>query len=154
MPSLEPIWTTVLWCGSIETKLTLLDLKRYRKGQSGWSSMIKCQPILIYSGGQEFPQFWSDSSEYWLPKSIKLSMVYLHYIYTKKLPYNLRAGKIIIQQKCNTTTHDLNSLTYQGAKLWNSLPEHIKTAESVNKFQILIEKCYKKSEIIAPIVVG
>ncbi len=31
-------------------------------------------------------------------------------------------------------------LTYQGAKLWNSLPEHIKTAESVNKFQILIEK--------------
>ncbi len=26
---------TVLWCGSIETKLTLLDLKRYRKGQSG-----------------------------------------------------------------------------------------------------------------------
>ncbi len=58
----------------------------------------------------------------------------------KKLPYNLRASKIIIQLKCNTTTIGLNSLTYQGAKLWNSLPEHIKTVESVNKFQILIEK--------------
>ncbi len=142
--SLEPIWTTVLWCGSIETKLTLLDLKSYRKGQSGWSSMIKCRPILIYSRWQEFPQFWSDGSEYWLPKSIKPSMVYLHYIQNlfneKKLPYNLRASKIIIQPKCNTTTHGLNSLTYQVAKLWNSLHEHIKTAESVNKFQILIEK--------------
>ncbi len=58
----------------------------------------------------------------------------------KNLPYNLRASKIIIQPKCNTTTHGLNSLTYEDAKLWNSLPEHIKTAESVNKFQILIEK--------------
>ncbi len=53
---------------------------------------------------------------------------------------NLLNSKIIIQPKCNTTTHGLNSLTYQGAKLWNSLPKHIKSAESVNKFQILIEK--------------
>ncbi len=48
----------------------------------------------------------------------------------KKLPYHLRASKIIIQPKCNTTTHGLNSLTYQDAKIWNSLPENIKTAES------------------------
>ncbi len=47
---------------------------------------------------------------------------------------------MIIQPKCNTTTHGLNSLTYQGAKLWNNLQEHIKTAESIDKFQILIEK--------------
>ncbi len=110
MPSWELIWTTVLWCGSIETKLTLLNLKRYRKGQSVWSSMIKCQPIVIYSGGHGFPS--SDQ---------------------------MAASKIIIQPKCNTT-HGLNSLTYQGAKLWNRLLEHIKAAESVNKFQILIEK--------------
>ncbi len=70
-----------------------------------------------------------------------LSPLYIqNHFNEKKLPYNLRASKIIIQPKCNTTTHGLNSLTYQGAKLWNSLPEHIKTAESVNKFQILIEK--------------
>ncbi len=65
-----------------------------------------------------------------------LSPSYIQNLFNeKKLPYNLRASKIIIQQQCNTTTHALNSLTYQGAKLWNSLPEHIKTAESVNKFQ-------------------
>ncbi len=69
-----------------------------------------------------------------------LSPLYIQSLFNeKKLPYNLRASKTIIQPKCNTTTHGLNSLTYQGAKLWNSLPEHIKTAESVNKFQILIE---------------
>ncbi len=69
-----------------------------------------------------------------------LSPLYIQNLFNEKmLPYNLRASKIIIQPKCNTTTHCLNSLTYQGAKLWNILSEHIKTAESVNKFQILIE---------------
>ncbi len=44
-------------------------------------------------------------------------------------PYNMKASKIVIQPKCQSTTHGLNSLTYQGAKLWNNLPEHIKGAE-------------------------
>ncbi len=70
-----------------------------------------------------------------------LSPLYIQNLFNEKtLPYNLRASKIIIQPRSNTTTQGLNSLTYQGANLWNSLPEHIKTAESVNKFQILIEK--------------
>ncbi len=70
-----------------------------------------------------------------------LSSLYIQNLFNeKKLPYNLRANKIIIQPKGNATTHGLNSFTYQGDKLWNSLPEHIKTAESVNKFQILIKK--------------
>ncbi len=56
------------------------------------------------------------------------------------LPYNLKASKIVMTLICNTTAHGLNTLTYQSAKLWNSLPEHIKTAESIDKFQILIEK--------------
>ncbi len=59
-----------------------------------------------------------------------LSPLYIQNLFNeKKVPYNLRASKIIIQPKYNTTTHGLNSLTYQGAKLWNSLHEHIKTAE-------------------------
>ncbi len=58
----------------------------------------------------------------------------------KDVPYNLRASKIIIQPKCNTVKHGTNSLTYQGSKLWNSLPEYVKNAESVNQFQSLIEK--------------
>ncbi len=70
-----------------------------------------------------------------------LSPLYIQNLFNeKKLPYNLRASKIIIQRKCNSTTHGLNSLTYQSVKLWYTLPEHIKIAERVNKFQILIEK--------------
>ncbi len=47
-------------------------------------------------------------------------------------------SKFVIQPKCQSTTHGLNSLTYQGAKLWNSLPEHIKGAETVGQFQSVI----------------
>ncbi len=53
----------------------------------------------------------------------------------KDVPCNLRASMIVIQPKCQSTTHGLNSLTYQGAKLWNSLPEHIKGTETVGQFQ-------------------
>ncbi len=53
-------------------------------------------------------------------------------------PYNLRASKFVIPPKCQSTTRVLNSLTYQGAKLWNSLPEHIKVAETVRQFQSFI----------------
>ncbi len=53
----------------------------------------------------------------------------------KGVPYNLRASKIVIQPKCQSTTHGPNSLTSQGVKLWNSLPEHIKGAETVGQFQ-------------------
>ena len=56
----------------------------------------------------------------------------------KDVPYNLRASRIVIQPKCQSTTHGLNSLTYQGAKLWNSLPEQIKGAETVGQFQSFI----------------
>ncbi len=52
--------------------------------------------------------------------------------------YTLRASKIVIQPKCQSTTHGLNSLTYQGAKPWNSLLEHIKGAETVGQFQSYI----------------
>ncbi len=54
------------------------------------------------------------------------------------VPYNLSASKIVIQPKCQSTTHGLNSLTCQGNKLWNSLPEHIKGAETVGQFQNFI----------------
>ncbi len=56
----------------------------------------------------------------------------------KDVPYNLRATKIVIQPTTQSTTHGLNSLTYQGVKLWISLPEHIEDAETVGQFQSYI----------------
>ncbi len=68
-----------------------------------------------------------------------ISPPYIQYIFREKdVPYNLRASKIVIQPKCQSSTHGLNSLTYQGAKLWNSLPEHFKDADTVGQFQSFI----------------
>jgi len=58
----------------------------------------------------------------------------------KEVPYNLRASKIVIQPLCKTITHGINSLTYQGAKLWNGLSEQVKGASNIIEFQRLIEK--------------
>ena len=48
----------------------------------------------------------------------------------KHTPYDLQASKIVTQSKCKSTTYDLNSLSYQGAKLWNNLPDLVKNAEN------------------------
>ncbi len=85
------------------------------------SVLIKWQRILVFKGLQG------------------ISPPYIQDLFREKdVPYNLRASKIVIQPKCQSTTHGLNSLTYQGAKLWNSLPEHINGAETVGQFQSYI----------------
>ncbi len=68
-----------------------------------------------------------------------ISLPYIQDLFREKdVPYNLRASKIVIQPKCQSTTPGLNFLTYQGAKLWNSLPEHIEGADTVGHFHSYI----------------
>ena len=44
-----------------------------------------------------------------------------------EIRYNLRGDEILTLAKVNTTKYGLKSISYQGAKLWNALPnEHIK----------------------------
>ncbi len=76
-------------------------------------------------------------------RGIQSSAQYISSPYTrsfreKDVPYNLKASKIVIQSKYQSTTDGLNSSTYLGAKLWNSLPEHIKGAATVGQFQSFI----------------
>ena len=75
-------------------------------------------------------------------KALKgLSPPYIQQLFKEKnIKYDLRSSKILIQPKCNSTTHGLKSLSYQGASLWNSLPEYVKQAESVIQFQRLVDK--------------
>ncbi len=58
----------------------------------------------------------------------------------KNISYDLLESRILVQPKCKSTTHGINSLRYQGTKLWNSLPEQVKCAKSVSKFQSLVNK--------------
>ena len=48
------------------------------------------------------------------------------------VPYTLRNKTIPLQPKCTTTKHGLNPITYQGARLWNTLPHHIQNAKNVS----------------------
>ena len=55
----------------------------------------------------------------------------------KESPYKLRDPIKVIQPKVKTTTFGLNSLQYNGAKLWNSLPLELKECCDVSQFKTL-----------------
>ena len=50
-----------------------------------------------------------------------------HGLYSEQhVPYNIRNVMPVNQPRTNTVTYGLHLLRYQGAKLWNSLPNEIK----------------------------
>jgi hypothetical protein len=65
---------------------------------------------------------------------------YLHSMFERKMcTYNMRDCLTVVQPKMNTVTHGINSIIYHGAKMWNSLPVNIKSAESVQKFKLMLK---------------
>ncbi len=62
----------------------------------------------------------------------------------KITPYDLRDPCSTVMLKAKTTTHGLKSLTYKGNRIWNSLPVHIKGAESLGIFKDRIGKWQPK----------
>ena len=52
--------------------------------------------------------------------------------------YNLRRGSQFVQPDVNTTTFGLNTLRYEGARIWNMIPEHIKAANDVHHFKSMM----------------
>ena len=53
--------------------------------------------------------------------------------------YDTRGGVMLTQPKVNTSANGLNSLRYQGAKIWNSLPTELKECESEFEFKQLLQ---------------
>ena len=49
--------------------------------------------------------------------------------------YFTRGGQKYCQPLVNTETHGINSFSYQGAKIWNSIPIEIKSSQSLNEFK-------------------
>ena len=50
-------------------------------------------------------------------------------------PYDLRGGCKIIQPMVNSKTFGLKTFRYEGARIWNKLPEALKNATDVNVFK-------------------
>ena len=53
----------------------------------------------------------------------------------RKSNYNLRGDKILTLPKVNTTKYGLKSLRYEGANLWNKLPNEYRKADSYKLFK-------------------
>ena len=67
---------------------------------------------------------------------------YLKDLFTlRSVTYCLRGSDILHLRKPSSTTYGLKSFSYFAAKTWNSLPEIIKTATSLNDFITAIRQC-------------
>jgi len=55
-------------------------------------------------------------------------------------PYETRGGVKLVQSKVDTIRFGINSFSYQGAKIWNTLPSDVKDADSLHTAKGLIYK--------------
>ena len=53
---------------------------------------------------------------------------------TKPNVYDMRSKSRLVQHKCNTVTHGLQSFSYKGSKIWNDLPQSYKNVINLNEF--------------------
>ena len=61
------------------------------------------------------------------------------YFVPKTMSHNLRITNPLVVPKVRTTNYGIKSLSYQGPKIWNSLPDEIKTAQNTKHFKNLIK---------------
>ena len=54
-------------------------------------------------------------------------------------PYNMRNYSYVTMPGAKTVNHGLESLSYTGSKLWNSIPSHMKEIDSINEFKHVIK---------------
>ena len=61
------------------------------------------------------------------------------YFLPKTTGHNLRLKNPLDIPRARTTKNGIRSLSFQGPKIWNSLPESIKTAQNTRQFKNLIK---------------
>ena len=61
------------------------------------------------------------------------------YFVPKTTGYNLQLKNPLDIPRARTTKNGIRSLSFQGPKIWNSLPESIKTAQNTRQFKNLIK---------------
>ena len=87
----------------------------------------------------------------------ELDPQYRHGMFSQKSrAYDYRDPSILTLPKYNTITHGKKCFMYEGAKLWNSISNGIKTIENISEFKTLLKKwngspCICKNCIICTI---
>ena len=107
----------------------------YNDFTSSYKSLLtKCNKTLLYISRLKYLALFVYECLYEYGPSMHRGMYTTH-----ELPYNTRINNPVNQPIVNTTTFGLQSLKYEGAKLWNSLPNDIKDAISLTQFKALIK---------------
>ena len=77
----------------------------------------------------------------------KINPPFLHDLFlTCESNYSMRRGHQIMQPKVHTEKYGINSFRYEGAKIWNNLPNDVKSVESVSDFKNAVKQFYKHCE--------
>ena len=58
----------------------------------------------------------------------------------KSIPYNLRIGGLIELPTSKTKSYGINAFMFRGSILWNSVPNELKDAKTINIFKTSIKK--------------
>ena len=134
-------YCTVIWnfCSVSNTKK--IEKLQYRALKVIYSDY--CSPYKVLLLKSELPLLYVRRLRIVLTevyKSIyKLNPEYLHDMFTfKSNKYDMRNEYTIAVRKYKTKKYGFNSLMYQGAKGWNSLPNNIKCAGNFKMFYMML----------------
>ena len=77
---------------------------------------------------------------------LKTQMVRCTYLVQKPTSYNLRRNDVLSIPKVKTTNYGIKSISFLGPKIWNSLPNEIKSSRKANQFKTLVKDWFFKNE--------
>ena len=94
--------------------------------------------MIVFSGPSTCSHkisFYRNLQNLTLPKST----IYEKLFQLNESRYSSRRPLDLIVQRVNQTRYGLRSIQYEGAKIWNHLPNSIKSAENLDDFKRLIK---------------
>ena len=64
------------------------------------------------------------------------------YFTPKSISHSFRQNDVLCVLEVETTNYGIKSLRFLGPRIWNSLPNEIKSSQSINQFKVLIKDLY------------
>ena len=77
-----------------------------------------------------------------------------NYFLPKPTSYNLRRNDVLSIPKVKTSNYGIKSIRFLGPKIWNSLPNEIKSSRNANQFKTLVKTSFSKMNVHATFTVN
>ena len=136
---------TQLICKSVTPESVLLKLRQLNVRKACRYDFIKAnyRPVSILTALSKLFEglLWKTLAELVFNVLYNLSPPLPHNLFTKQMfTYDMRNNCMLVQPCFRTMKHGYNLIAYQGAKLWNSLPCHIKVLDNYTSFMLELAK--------------